>query len=39
MENMKQKLQEKKDAITEAEKEMKKAKSDLKNLKTVAAKK
>lgn len=39
MENMKQKLQEKKDAISEAEKEMKKAKSDLKNLKTVAAKK
>lgn len=39
MENMKQKLQDKRDAISEAEKELKKAKSDLKNLKTVAAKK
>ena len=39
MENMKEKLQTKKDQIAEAEKELKKAKSDLKNLKTVAAEK
>jgi DNA topoisomerase-1 len=39
MENMNQKLQAKKDQIAEAEVELKKAKSDLKNLKTVAAKK
>jgi DNA topoisomerase-1 len=39
MENMQTKIQEKKDLISEAEKELKKAKVDLKNLKTVAAKK
>lgn len=39
MENMQQKIQDKKDQIREAEKELKNAKSDLKNLKTVAAKK
>ncbi len=39
MENMQTKIQAKKDQISEAEKELKKAKSDLKNLKTVAAKK
>jgi len=39
MENMQAKLQEKKDLISEAEKELKKAKSDLKNLKTLVAKK
>lgn len=39
MENMQKKIQDKKDAITEAEGELKKAKSDLKNLKSVAAKK
>jgi hypothetical protein len=33
------KIQAKKDQISEAEKELKKAKSDLKNLKTVVAKK
>lgn len=33
------KIQQKKDQIHEAEKELKSAKSDLKNLKTVAAKK
>lgn len=39
MENMKEKLQAKRDQIAEAEKELKKAKSDMKNLKTVASKK
>ena len=39
MENMQQKIQDKKDQIREAEKELKNAKSDLKNLKTVVAKK
>ncbi len=39
MENMKDKLQAKRDQISEAEKELKKSKSDMKNLKTVAAKK
>jgi DNA topoisomerase I len=39
MDNMKQKIQAKKDQISEAEKDLKKAKSELKNLKTVAAKK
>lgn len=39
MENMKEKLQAKRDQISEAEKELKKTKSDMKNLKTVAAKK
>ncbi len=37
MENMQTKIQQKKDQITDAEKELKSAKSDLKSLKTVAA--
>lgn len=39
MENMNKKLQDKRAQIAEAENELKKAKTDLKNLKTVAAKK
>lgn len=39
MENMQKKLQDKKDQIHEAEVELKKAKTDYKNLKTVTAKK
>lgn len=39
MENMQAKIQAKKDQIHEAEVELKKAKTDYKNLKTVAAKK
>jgi DNA topoisomerase-1 len=39
MENMQAKIDQKKEQISDAEKEFKKAKSDFKNLKTVAAKK
>lgn len=39
MENMQAKIQAKKDQIKEAEVDLKKAKTDYKNLKTVAAKK